>query len=62
MFKQAAQQSSRFRQCIFHRFRPEPEPSKIQVLAGTNRPELSSGAPLDNFKYILNFHKISQLF
>ena len=38
LFKQAAQQSSRFR--------PEPEPSKIQVQAGTNRPELSSGAPL----------------
>ena len=35
LFKQAAQQSSRFRPCIFHRFRPELEPSKIQVPAGT---------------------------
>ena len=31
---------------IFYRFRPEQELPKIEDPAGTNRPALSSGAPL----------------
>jgi hypothetical protein len=36
---------------VFFQFRPEPELWKIWVPAGTNRPEPSSGAPLNCVSY-----------
>ena len=42
--KQVVHQSSGFGRSFFYWFRPEPEPPKIQDLAGTKRPELSSFA------------------